>query len=324
MLKTIRSVKTIVLVSLVVVLLAACDTGNVEQVQEKTYSVGILNLSPFLEQVVDGMKDEMTEKGYIEGENITYIYEGVGNLTVEQLIEAEVDVIYSTTTRDALVSKEVTNTIPIIFNLTTDPVGVGLVESVGNPGGNITGIMAVLSDAKRLELFTEMVPGMKRVLVPFEPERPQTVAVLEMIRPTAEKLGLELVVVDAPDEETIIALQESLPEDIDAIFILGSGGANSTRTDEWSTAAIEHGLPLSTEYHHTVGPLMSYGTNPYEVGRQSADLVDAILQGRSPADLPVRMADLYLTINLRTAEAIGIEISDDMLAQANNVIRGDE
>jgi putative ABC transport system substrate-binding protein len=328
MLKTIRSVKIIVLVSLVVVLLSACGTGDGKTEQEKTYSVGILNISPFLDPVIDGFKDGMTELGYIEGENITYVYEGPDGLTPEQLVEAEVDLIFSTTGIDAGAAREVTDSIPIIFNLVADPVGIGLVEAVASPGGNVTGVMTVLPDARRLELLTEMAPGIKRVLVPNEPARPQTGVVLEEIRPVAEKLGLELVVVDAEDDESIAALQQSPPEGIDAIFLLGSGGANPIATPEWSVAAIEHGLPISSEHPlmtaEGVGPLMSYGTDTYEVGKQAAGLVDAILQGRDPAETPVLTAELFLTVNLQTADAIGLEISDDVLAQANNVIRGDE
>lgn len=328
MLKTVRSVQIIVLVSLVVILLSACGTGEGKTEQEKTYSVGILNIGTFLDPVIDGFKEGMTELGYVEGENITYVYEGPAVLTTEQLIEAEVDLIFSTTTVDALAALEVTDSVPIIFNLTTDPVGIGLVESISSPGGNVTGVMTVLGDARRLELLTEMAPGIKRVLVPNEPSRPQTVAVLEEIRPVAEKLGLELVVVDAEDDESIAALQQSLPEGIDAIFLLGSGGANPVATPAWSVAAIEHDLPLSSEHHLMTaegeGPLMSYGTIIYEVGKQAAGLVDAILQGRNPAETPVQTAELFLTVNLQTADAIGLEISDDMLAQANSVIRSDE
>jgi putative ABC transport system substrate-binding protein len=317
---------TILVLLLVIVVTSACgDDNDKKKEEEKTYSVGIRNIIAFLDPVVAGFKDGMAEKGYVEGENITYVYEGPDVLTTEQLIEANVDLIFSSTTIDALGAQELTDSIPIIFTLTGDPVGVGLVESIANPGGNITGVMTVLSDTKRLELYTQIVPGIKRVLVPSESNRPQSVAVLEMLRPAAEELGLELVIVDAPDEAAAAALQESLPEDLDAIFLLGSGGVNPAATPAWSVTAIENGLPLSTEYHlmtaEGVGPLMSYGTDMYAVGKQSAGMVDEILKGRNPGEIPVQAAELFLTVNLRTAEALGIEIADNILSKASVIER---
>jgi putative ABC transport system substrate-binding protein len=302
-------------------LLAACGD------RPKTYTVGVINLTPLLNNVIEGFKKGMTESGYIEGENITYIYEGAPDsidkldAIAQGLVEADVDLILSLTTPATQAAQRATadTDIPVVFVPVTDPVAAGIVDSLKQPGGNITGITFGVQEGRRLEWLIQVVPTIEQVYIPYNPEDQSAVLALELVREAATKLGVELITREARNPEEITAAIENVPEEADAIFLLPDSVVGA-RTAEF----VELQLPTSAANPgdlkiHDV--LTSYGIDQMSAGKQAARLADQILRGVTPADLPVEMTEFYLALNLKAAEAIGLDIPDEILLQADIIVR---
>jgi putative ABC transport system substrate-binding protein len=306
-------------------LLTACG-GD----QDKTYTIGVVNLTPVLEDTVASFKKSMTELGYTEGENITYIYEGptssIDKLdpVAQGLVAADVDLILSITTPATQAAQRATAgaDIPVVFVPVTDPVGAGLVDSLRQPGGNITGITFGVQEARRLEWLMQIAPTVEQIYAPYNPDDPAPVSALETVREAAAKLGVELITREARNPEEVTAAVENIPEEADAIFLLPDS-LIGTRVPDLMKTAIELQLPTSGASFDAVknNTLIGYGPDPSRSGKQAARLVDRILRGVKPADLPVETAEFYLAINLKVAEAIGLDIPDEILRQADTIIR---
>lgn len=319
---------------LIIVLLfamAACTTTSDNE--SETYTVGIVNIASILNPVVDGFKDGMAEFNYTEGENITYIYNGPvsrDNLEseIQSLIDAEVDVILSLTTPATVTAKGLTadNQIPVVFVPVNDPVGAGIVEDTSKPGGNITGIISGASETRRLEWLLTVAPEAKVVYFPYNPDDPSPVQTLETFNDgIAEDLGIELVTYEVTSADALPDAIANTPENVDAIYLPSDSRVGSALTD-WLALAEERQLPLSgsSQAHVSAGALCSFSYSPYEAGKQSANLVNQILTGTNAGDLPIEFAEPLLSVNIPAAEAIGLEIPDDVLIQANIIVRDDE
>jgi putative ABC transport system substrate-binding protein len=298
---------------------------------QETYTVGVVNPSPHQEETWESFKEGMTELGYIEGENVTYLYEGATNSidgldsVAQGLVEADVDLILSITTPATQAAQRATagTDIPVVFVPVTDPVGAGLVDSLRHPGGNITGVTFGSQEGRRLEWLMQVVPTIEQIYVPYNPEDRSAVLALETVSEAAEALGVELITREASTPEQIATAFENIPEEVDAIFFLPDSLVN-TRVDDWLVIATKHKLPTSGPNLLAVesGHLTAYGIDLAAAARQNAArLADQILQGTKPADLPVETAEFYSAINLKTAEAIGVDISDEVLLQADIIIR---
>ena len=306
-------------------LLTACGAGK-----PKTFTIGVINSVPSLNPLVDGFKEDMAKSGYVEGENITYVYEGpVGRdllATVAQgLVASKVDLILCITTPAAVAIKEATagSDIPVVFAVVINPVGAGIVASAERPGENITGIESSQGEGVKLEWLTKIAPDAKRVFVPYNPDDASGKLALAQLQQVAPKLGLELVTSETRTADEVTAAIASIPADVDAIFMV-TDSINATRRSDWGKAALAHKLPLAVPpggEPTEEGALFTFGFSPFVVGTQAARLADQILKGTAPADLPVETPELFLSINLKTAQAIGLDIPDDILRQAATVIR---
>jgi putative ABC transport system substrate-binding protein len=307
-------------------LLPACRGAT----QPKTYTIGAINLSINLDSSVEGFKEGMTELGYVEGENVTYIYEGaVGvdklDAVAQGLVEADVDLILSLTTPATLAAQRATagTDIPILFVPVTDPVGAGIVGSLTNPGGNATGVTYTTQEGRRLEWLLQVVPTIEQVYIVYNPEDQSPVLALDSVSEATTGLGVELITREATTLEEAEAAFENIPQEADAIFFLPDSVINEN-LDGWLEIAIELGLPTSGPNMTTVenGHLTAYGLDLTISARdQGARLADQILRGTKPADLPVEMAEYFTAINLQTAETIGLDIPDTILRQANVIVR---
>jgi putative ABC transport system substrate-binding protein len=307
-------------------LLTACFLAPPPQ----TYTIGVINIVPDLDATFGGFKEGMTELGYIEGENITYLYDGattnMGELdsVAQGLVAADVDLILSITTPATQAAQRATadNDIPVIFVPVTDPVGAGLVDSLKQPGANITGVTFGVQEGRRLEWLVQIVPTIEQVYVPYNPEDQSAVSALEAASTTAAKLDIELITREVCDLEQVQAAFENIPEEADAIFFLPDSLV-SARISEHIEVAIKAQLPTSGANTEVVrdGILTSYGMEQTSAGKQAARLADQIFQGIKPANLPVETAEFFSAINLKTAEAIGLDISDEVLLQADIIIR---
>jgi putative ABC transport system substrate-binding protein len=304
--------------------LAACGDAP------KTYTIGVINLSPNLDDTVEAFKEGMAELGYVEGENVTYIYEGPAGVdkldaVAQGLVEANVDLILSLTTPATKAAQQATAStdIPVVFVPVTDPVGAGIVDSLTKPGGNTTGITYTSQEGRRLEWLIQIDPTIEQVYIVYNPEDQSPVLALETVSETATQLGIELITRQASTTEEAAVAFENIPEEADAIFFLPDSVVNA-RITEWLEMAAQLKLPTSGSNTALAedGTLTAYGIDLTVSTRQeAARLADQILRGIKPGDLPVEMAEFYLAINLKTAEAIGLDIPDEILLQADIIIR---
>ncbi len=296
----------------------------------KTYTIGVINLAPTLEDTLTGFKQGMADLGYIEGENVTYIYAGpAGGIDqldgmVQDLVKAKVDLIFSISTPATQAAKRATvdNNIPVVFGILTDPVGAGVVNSLTEPGGNITGVTFGPQEVRRLEWLTKIAPTVQQVYVIYNPNDTSANLALKTATETAARLGLEIVAREVRNPDEIAAALTDLPEEVDALYLLPDSQTEASLTDILAAANARH-LPTSVPNIERVkdGALYSYAMKLIPTGQQAARLADQILKGIKPADLPVETTEFFLGINLKTAQAIGLTVSDDILSQADTIYR---
>lgn len=309
--------------------LTACGSA-----EPGTMAVGIINLLPDLDSAVEGFEAGMAEIGYVEGEDVTYVYPGATGHpaalegAAQDLMAAEVDLIFCVTTPACLAAQAATQgtDVAVVFSAVTDPVAAGLVADLSQPDGNATGITVGAQDAinegRRLEWLLQVVPQTRRVYIPYNPEDAVATTSLATVEDVASTLEIELVLQEARTTDEVQAALDATPEDVDAMFVFADQVVVADVSAIVDTA-LERDLPLSTP--NSLGPelgaLMSYGSDLYAAGNQAARLADQILRGSNPDDLPVETPEFFLTLNLNTAEAIGLEIPDEVLRQADTIIR---
>lgn len=324
--RSVRLITGIVLVVLVASMVAACG-GSDDKEEEKTYTVGTLNFVPQLEDVVVGFKEGMAERGYVEGETITYISKSVPSpdqldAAAQELVEAKVDLILATGTLEAQAVQRATSDIPIVFGVSSDPIGAGLVAEISQPGGNITGVMMPSGDQRRLQLMLDTLPEVKRIYVPYNPDDIGPAHMVEVIQEAASDLGVELVLVEVHNAEEAVTALTELPDDIDAIFV-GPDDIVLTEMPTLIETSVGNSLPLSVPM--AVLPsdliLMGYGPDIQAIGKQATNLADQILKETAPGELPVETGELFFTISLVAAEALNVEVTDAGLSKASTIIR---
>lgn len=303
-----------------VLVLAACGSS-----QPKMITVGVINRVPGLDPVIEGFKSKLTEFGYVEGKNIQYIYDGAVTdpsklaPTAQKLVEAKPDVIFSVTTQAAASVQKATSDIPIIFAPVNNPVEAGLVKDLTHPGGNVTGITNAGGDPRRLQWLIEIDPSIKRVLVPYNPNDLAPSTAFASLGEPAKALNIELVPHEVHNADENIQAIANIPADVDAIFLLPDD-VIIIHIKDWVDAAKAKKLPISTP-NVFPGALTSFTFDSVIMGQQAARLADKILKGAKPADLPVENAEFFLTIDMTTAEAIGLKIPDAVLEKAHTLVR---
>jgi putative tryptophan/tyrosine transport system substrate-binding protein len=282
--------------------------------------------------LLDAFRRGLGEIGYVEGQNVAIEYrlsEGRIDQRVEMaadLIRRQVSVIAAPGTAVARVATTATQTIPIVFGVSDDPVKLGLVASLAHPGGNATGVNSFISEvnAKRLGLLRELVPTAARLAVLVNPANPtNTSSVLADVEPAARALGLQLQIYNASTSGEIDAAFAALVRERPDALFLASDGLFSTRRVQLISLAARHALPASYASRESVeaGGLMSYGSSLVDMYRQVGVYVGRILKGAKPADLPVAQASKFeLVINLQTAKLLGLEVPPTLLARADEVI----
>jgi putative ABC transport system substrate-binding protein len=218
-----------------------------------------------------------------------------------------------------------TERIPIVFVSGSDPVGAGLVQSLAHPGGNVTGVadLDVALAPKRLEIFRELVPALRRVLFVYDDSDPFASSLLERQRDAARRLGLTLVEKPVRTQDEAQAVFAGVKKgEVDGI--LSPRFLSLNIPGFMIETGRQLGLPtmLHASYHVEQGGLASYAANLYQLGRQAARLVDRIVKGAKPADLPVEQtATFELVINLRTAQEIGLSVPPSVLLRADRLIQ---
>jgi len=271
----------------------------------------------------------LRELGWIEGRTFAIEYrwtEGRSERFAElatDFVRLKVDVIV-TLGAAVIPAKQATSVIPIVFAVATDPVGTGLVASLARPGGNVTGLANQISDTsgKKLEFLREVVPGLRRLAIMANAGNPASVLEMREVQATARALGLEITTSEIRRAEDIVPAFETLKGRADALYLCPDPLMNTNRT-RINILAVGARLPTmhgAREYVEA-GGLISYGANLPDHFRRAAELVDKILRGAKPADLPVEQPTKFnLIINLTTAKALGLEIPPTLLARADEVI----
>jgi len=298
----------------------------------KLPTIGYLgaNSSSAESQRVAAFMQRLRELGWIESRNITieYLYaEGRSERYAEfaaEFVRLKVDVIVTSGTAAVIAAKQATSLIPIVFAVAGDPVGTGLVASLAQPGGNVTGLSAQLVDtaSKRLELLREVVPGFRRLAIMANIGNPALVLEMREVQATARKLGNEVTTFEIRGAEDIAPVFDALKGRADALYVCGDALVDTNRV-RIITLALGLRLPTMSDFPEYVeaGGLMSYGPNFPDLFRRAGDYVDKILRGAKPGDIPVEQPTKFdLVINLITAKALGLDVSPMLLTRTDKVI----
>jgi putative ABC transport system substrate-binding protein len=294
--------------------------------------IGILEAIPTVNAYVTAFQRGLTEAGFVEGRNVTIDrrsangqYERLPALAAE-FVHRRVALIVAIAPVSALAAKAATTTIPIVFELGSDPVKDGLVASFARPGGNITGVtfFANLLAAKRIELLHDIVPSASVVGLLLNPKNANAELESSEAQAAARALDLRFALVRAATETEIdAAFAELAQQRVTALLVAGDAFL-SMRRGQIAALALRHGIATGYAGRESVeaGGLVSYGANRPDASRQCGLYVGRVLKGEKPADLPVVQPTKFeMVINLTTAKVLGLTINRELLLRADEVIQ---
>jgi putative ABC transport system substrate-binding protein len=308
--------------------------GNEAQGDSQTPRIGILirKAEQTDSKSISGLRAALKELGYQEGKNILIEVRnargkrGALKLAAVELVKKKTDLIFTTGSSATLAAMAATTEIPIVFRHPLDPVALGLVKSMERPGGNVTGVagLSVQQAETRLEILKEIVPTLRRVLIFYDIYNPISRGHFAIAEVAATNLGLH--VAEHPiknDKELKDSIKRFKKKEGDAFYHVSDVLVQS-QADFIFRVARQKKLPtmFGRSAWAARGSLAGYGPNNFEMGRQAASLVDKILKGARPENLPIERAKKFdLFINLRTASVIGITVPRDVLSRADKIIR---
>jgi putative tryptophan/tyrosine transport system substrate-binding protein len=318
------------LLALALLLAAACGSSGSAAPPPRVFHLGLFHVG--LDHVppsLQALKDALKDLGYFEGQNIEYDWrnqkdEAQADQTAKDFVAEGKDLIVAFENQTCRAAKAATSTIPVVMLHVTDPVGEGLVSSLTQPGGNITGLIGfrVLA-AKQLEMFKNVLPSLHRVLVFTDSEDPAGPTLLQQTEAAASTLGLDLVEREVHNDIDIAKVFAQLkPGEVDGGFV-ASQILPTRYTSVFVSLAYQQHLPMFTFLKQWVeqGGLLRYGPDYPTVGRAAAVYVDKILKGANPGDLPVEeMTQLELVINKKVADQWGLTLSPEWLDAADEVL----
>ena len=278
-------------------------------------------------------RKEFRKLGYVEGANIAFEFRSAeSNLDrlasiADELIRLGVAVLITSSLSAALAAKNTTKTTPVVFVGVSDPVALGLVDSLARPGGNLTGIsdLQAMLIGKRLEVLKETIPKLTRVGILWSPQIPRSSPLSsDENRLAARELGLALHSMEVSSADKYdAAFKEAIKAGVAAVLVV-HGSLASSRRIEIAKVAEKNRMPAiyPREDYVVTGGMMSYGPDEIDQYKRGAVMVDKILKGTKPADIPVEQPTKFeLVINLKTAKQIGLTIPPNVLARADRVIR---
>ena len=284
-------------------------------------------------KALQAFRQGLSDIGYVEGRNVAIEYRWAGGQNdrlpalAADLVRRQVSVIAVLVgTPAALAAKAATSTIPVVFQVGTDPVAAGLVASLVRPGGNVTGVTNLNTELgpKRLELLRELIPTANTIALLVNPTSPfVTENISRELQSAARTLGLQLHILNASTErdfdkvfETLLQLRaDALVIAPDAMFI--------SRSEQLGALTLRHAVPAITQFREftVAGGLMSYGGSFTEAARQVGVYTGRILKGEKPADLPVQqIAKVEMIINMKTAKALGLNVPNTLIGRADELI----
>jgi putative ABC transport system substrate-binding protein len=272
----------------------------------------------------------LRELGWVEGQTVAIEYRWVEGRSerspaiIAEFVRLKVDVIVTHATPNVVAAKQVTSVIPIVFPSAGDPVGNGLVASLARPGGNVTGLSVQSSDLaqKAVQLSRELLPNLARLAMMYHIGNPVTALQADAVKSAAGRFGLDVAIVEVRRAEGIAPAIEALKDRAEALIVPSEPLYNTNRIqiNSWALRARLPTIYFDRVYVET-GGLMSYGPNWPSLWRRAAEVVDKILRGAKPADIPVEQPRTFeLVINLKTAKALGLGIPESFLLRADEVI----
>jgi putative ABC transport system substrate-binding protein len=298
--------------------------------------IGILYSAPIdvSRNELSAFRQGLSEVGYVEGRNVAFEFRTAENHLdrlpglANDLVHRRVAVIFSASTAaPVLAAKAATSSIPIVFSMGADPVGIGAVASLAKPGGNITGITVLAGEVigKRLEMLHEIVPGVESVAYLVNTANPAfSEAALKARTEAAQRtLGLRLVIVDARSPNDIDHAFRSVVAERAGALLVGPDTLFQAQREQIVALAARYAIPASYPWPEDVsgGGLFSYGADFFHVFHKAGSYVGRILNGEKPADLPVQQPTKFtLAVNLKTAKVLGLELPASLLARADEVI----
>ena len=313
--------------------LAACvDAANAQQPKKLARVCYLGNTVTATAEMIKPFQQRLREIGYVEGQTLTIDYrywegkvERLQNLAAE-FVRLNCDVIVTQGTEAAEAAKNATKTIPVVMAFGADAVKRGIVADLARPGANITGLTNIGAElyGKRLELLKETVPKSARVAFLWSPSNPAAEDELKEIETVARflKVGIQSLEVKGPDD--IEGVFQAATKKRAQALLLGSGGFFGAHRKRIVDLAAKNRLPAMYIAARFVeaGGLMSYGEDRSEMFRRAAEIVDKILKGTKPADIPVERPKKFdLVINLKAAKRIGLTVPPEVLARASRIIR---
>jgi putative ABC transport system substrate-binding protein len=312
--------------------LSLVSSAGAGEPSAKVATVGALLLGQISPSSLGAFRGALHDLGYREGETLTLVIRGASGQDealpklAAELVQLQVDVIFAGGDAAVRAAKQVTHTIPIVMLVSGDPVGSGLVASLNQPGGNITGVTGLSPrlTARRVEILKQVVPTLSHMAVLFNPDDETKTVDRQQLQVTARALGLRLhsVAIRSPDEFER-GFRTMVQERVDGLVVLSTAFTSFHRTQIIKLAA-EHRLPAIYERKEFVeaGGLMSYGSSLPDMLRQAAIYIDNILQGVKPSTLPVAQAKKFeLAVNVETANALGLTLPPSILSGADIVMR---
>jgi len=296
--------------------------------EDVTVAVTAIVEHPALDAVRDGVKEALSQAGYKEGENLTFLYEsaqgnpGTAAQIARQFLGEEPTVIVPISTPSAQAVISSTRDIPVVFTAVSDPVGAQLVKDMDKPGGNVTGISDMSPVADHVALIKEITPDAKSIGFIYNTAEANSVSTLAALKEEAAKAGLEVIESVATKSAEVQGAARALVGRADVIYI----PTDNTIVSAFEAAvgvAEEAKLPLYAGDTDSVarGALAALGFNYFDVGRQTGDVVVRVLKGEAPGEIPVKVAaGTDLVINKSAAGKMGVTFSDAVLSRANKVI----
>jgi putative ABC transport system substrate-binding protein len=287
---------------------------------------------PVTRAILTAFADGLGRFGWVEGKNIRIDYRfAAGDPALYKAYGAELvglspDAIFASASPAVAALRQQTRTIPIVFVQVVDPVGLGFVQSLARPGGNITGFSAYDAElmGKWLQLLKEVAPGVTRIAVIFNPETaPFAPLFNQAIKAAAPSVGMTVRLAPVHDDAAIEEVVAAQAQEPGGGLICLPESFSITHRDVLIAAAARHDLPLigGTDVVARAGALMTYWENAVDVHAKAAPYIDRVLKGASPADLPVQQPTRFLLIiNLKTAKALGLTVPPSMLDLADEVI----
>jgi len=321
------------LIALLAVAIISTPLAAEAQQTGKVWRIGVLETTSVALNAanLEAFRQGLRELGYVERQNYAIEYrsadgrpERFPDLAAE-LVRLKVDLILTRGTPAALAAKSASQTIPVVMAASGDPVGSGLVASLGRPGGNVTGLSLFNVEiyAKRVELLRELVPRLTRIAGLFNMSNPVLPLQWKEVERAARSLGIQPQLLDVRRPEDLQRLFDAAAKQRAQALIVGLDGVTQGNLRPIAELAAKQRLPsmYAEKAYAAVGGLITYGASDFHMYQRAATFVDRIFKGAKPADLPVEQPTKFeLVINLKTAKALGLTIPQSLLIRADQII----